>query len=295
MRIVSVGEVLWDVIEGEEHLGGAPFNFAAHATRLGHEVRFISAVGQDERGKRVLERMSALGMDAEFVSTTVGRETGVVTVELKQGQPKFTIHRPAAYDYPRLDEQQLAKLSAWQPEWIYFGTLAQMSVPVRQLTKDVIGNCGSARRFYDVNLREGCHTQELVRELLAEADVLKLNDFEMNAVGEVIGWRSGSAEEFSRAMVDLAALEGVCVTRGERGCTLLLDGVFVEHDGFRVTVADAVGAGDAFAAALVHGIGERWPVMQIAAFCNGVGALVASRRGAIPAWSVDELGSLRQT
>ena len=47
LRIVSIGEVLWDVFDNSEKLGGAPFNFAVHASRLGHKIAFVSAVGDD--------------------------------------------------------------------------------------------------------------------------------------------------------------------------------------------------------------------------------------------------------
>ena len=80
MRIVSIGEVLWDVIGNREYLGGAPFNFAAHASRLGHTVFFVSAVGRDERGGRVLARMSEMGLSTRYVRALKTYPTGVVTV-----------------------------------------------------------------------------------------------------------------------------------------------------------------------------------------------------------------------
>ena len=54
VRIVSIGEILWDLIGQSEYLGGAPLNFAAHARNLGHEVFLVSGVGDDERGRRAL-------------------------------------------------------------------------------------------------------------------------------------------------------------------------------------------------------------------------------------------------
>src|ERR1035441_4042020 len=99
LRIVSIGEVLWDVFEDSEKLGGAPFNFAVHASRLGHEVTFVSAVGDDVRGDRALRRATELGLRADFIQIARGAATGTVLVLVDSaGQPDFTIRRPAAYD-----------------------------------------------------------------------------------------------------------------------------------------------------------------------------------------------------
>jgi len=108
MKIVSIGEILWDVFPNAEHLGGAAFNFAAHARRLGHEVEFVSGVGDDERGRRALARAEELGMSTRFIRVIPGVPTGIVSVEIDPGgQPAFTIHRPAAYDYADFDREDL--------------------------------------------------------------------------------------------------------------------------------------------------------------------------------------------
>ncbi|MCP5114514.1 MAG: carbohydrate kinase, partial [bacterium] len=82
--------------------------------------------------------------------------------------------------------------------------------------------------------------------------------------------------------------EAVCVTRGSAGCSILIGDEFAESPGRRVMVADTVGAGDAFAAAFLHGLGAGWPAAEIGEFANRVGALIASREGATPAWDLAE-------
>src|SRR5690348_12240543 len=110
-KLVSIGEVLWDVIGADEHLGGAPLNFAAHCVQLGNECHFVSAVGHDDRGRRALERIRAVGVKTDFIFTTRDHATGHVTVELTNGQPTFTIHRPAAYDFATITDAQLSYLT----------------------------------------------------------------------------------------------------------------------------------------------------------------------------------------
>jgi fructokinase len=273
MTILSIGEILWDVFPDTARLGGAPFNFAVHAHRLGHRVIFLSAVADDERGRAALGRAAELGLTTEFIQVAAGRPTGSVSVRLDaEGHPDFTIHRPAAYDCLTLDERQLARLAELRPDWIYFGTLYPMEGHAREVLRSVMDAVPGARRFYDVNLRRGCYTPELVRELLALAAAVKLNDDE--------------AELFP----DLGAAPSVAITRGEKGCLVRIGNDRAECPGYPVKVADTVGAGDAFAAAFLHGLAAGWSAARTGDFANRLGALVASRAGAVPAWSPAELG-----
>jgi fructokinase len=294
VKIVSIGEVLWDVIGEKEHLGGAALNFAAHASRLGHTVFLVSAVGRDERGRRVLERMSQLGLSTRYVRDISSHPTGIVTVELNAaGVPRFTLHHPAAYDAPELSAGEIAELLSPAPDWIYFGTLFQMSPQARQLTYRLIDSHCGARLFYDLNLRKDHHTVPLLRELMGRGQVVKLNEEEAIAVDQMFGRDSRSLEEFCRADCAEFSWQTACVTRGEKGCALLMNGEFVEAPGYSVKAEDTVGAGDAFAAALVHGLSLKWPAPEIADFANRVAALVASRPGGTPAWTIEEALALR--
>src|SRR5919108_3848375 len=135
MNFISLGEVLWDVVGEAEHLGGAPLNFAAHAAKLGHDPYLVSAVGTDERGNRALSRIRALGLSTEYIHSLPNYPTGYVGVTLHDGgQPCFTIHRPAAYDFTELAPDQLKQLALTTPAWVYLGTLAQTSSIVRSTT-----------------------------------------------------------------------------------------------------------------------------------------------------------------
>ena len=295
VRIVSIGEILWDVFGETELLGGAPFNFAAHARRLGHEVLFLSAVGDDPRGRRALAAAGELGLSTKFVRAVADQPTGFVSVRLDPaGQPEFTIHRPAAYDCLEVGEDDLRQLAEFHPGFVYFGTLHQMDPRVRSATQRVLAAVPGARRFYDINLRANSYTPALVRELLRQANVVKLNASEVASVEGFLGWPRAGFEEFCRGASKQFGWDAVCVTRGEQGCAILLDGVYAEVEGYPVQVADTVGSGDAFAAAFLHGLGQGWPAAGIGDFANRLGALVASRPGAIPEWTLEESGGMKR-
>jgi fructokinase len=289
MKIVSIGEVLWDAVGEKEHLGGATFNFSAHARRLGHEVYFVSGVGKDGRGRRILERMEAMRLSTRYVRVAPEAATGLVTVHLGTGgQPQFTLHRPAAWDYPELSDQEIQELVSPPPDWIYFGTLSLITERVKSLTLRIIQAAPGSKTFYDINLRPDSYNRPLVRELLSRARVVKLNDQEVREVDTMLGGHNSTLERFCRNHAREFGWEAVSVTRGAQGCALFMGGKFLEAPGYQVAVKDSIGAGDAFAAAFLHGYASGWPAPEVADFANRVGALVASRTGAIPDWKIED-------
>jgi len=298
MRILCVGEILWDVIVPAEHLGGAPLNFGAHAQKLGHEVFPISAVGNDERGERALHLLRQRGISTEFVQIIPGKPTGTSEVELNlDGKPTFAIVRPAAYDFVDLSASDLARLAQLQPDWIAYGTLFHMSAQALASTMRLFQALPAAKRFYDINLRDENWNLVAVEQLSSQATVVKLNDSEAECLDASFDAEAGidAIEGFCRRWIDRFHCEIVCVTCGDRGCAMLKDGEFTKLPGFHVEVADTVGAGDAFSAAFVHGLSEGWTAPQIGRFANGIGAVVAGKAGAIPDWSLEEVRTLMQS
>lgn len=290
MRAISIGEILWDVKPSGEFLGGAPFNFAYHLSRLGHDVSFISAVGDDERGRRALEHLAHCGMDRSFISAVASHPTGWVDVEFDpNGQPDYVIHRPVAYDFPALDEDRMQKVVARGVDSIYFGTLQQMSDDARALTERLIEAAPHAHRFYDPNLRKNSFTPDLVRKLLQRATIVKVSEEEAVRITRMFGDEFVNNESFCRAFSERFGWEAVAVTRGAEGCALLVRKDYAEGKPHTVKAVDAVGAGDAFSAALLHGVVTGWPAAQIAGFANRVAALIVSLPGAVPDWQLADL------
>jgi fructokinase len=293
MHLVGVGEILWDLIGVSEYLGGAVLNFCVQSARLGHRVSLVSAVGDDPRGRLALCRARDLGLSTRFIRTVPDHPTGIVTVTVDAaGQPSYIIHRPAAYDFAALEEADFVALSDPPPDWIAFGTLHSMHSNARQLVRAVVERFPHARRFYDINLRRDSYTPELVASLFELAHVVKLNDVEVGMVGRMFGRPRTTLEGFCRTYAARIGWQAVCVTRGGEGCALLIGDEYLEVSGYHVTVADTVGAGDAFAAALLHGIQAGWSPREVADFANRLGALVASRSGGVPDWTAEELRAL---
>jgi len=282
VRTVVAGEVLWDCFPDSRRLGGAPLNFAFFLYQLQHSPLLVSAVGTDGPGTEARAAIAALGLDATFVRSTDRHPTGRATVRLGPGdETAFTIDRPAAYDAIDLTAADTAHLADWNPAWLYYGTLFPSCPRGREVLHTLLGALPEAFRFYDVNLRPGFESPELVRELLQAADVVKLNERELSRLAEWFELPS-SPEEFCREGARRFQWRAAAVTLSARGCAMLVDDGYVEAPGLVVDVVDAVGAGDAFAAAFMHGIVSNWPVAHIARFANRAGALAVCARGATP-------------
>lgn len=294
-RVIAVGEILWDVFDTEEHLGGAPLNFSVQAARLGHHVELLSAVAKDDRGRKALALAEQLPVSTALISVVDAPPTGHVTVTVDDdGQPDYVIHRPAAYDALSLTADALSSFVAQPPDWIYFGTLLQTNAAAHAVTKQLLESAPTASRLYDVNLRRDSYSRELLAELLPLATILKINVDEVAEVRRLFGEPSSDLSSFAHTYADRYGYKGICITLGADGCYLYWDGREMQSPSYPVVPRDTVGAGDAFTGAFLHGVINEWPIEKTADFANRVGALIASRPGAVPEWSSDEAWALRR-
>ena len=286
-----LGEVLWDVFPDSTRLGGAPLNFAAHVRRMGHAPLLFSAVGNDDLGRQAVREIQSLELDTSLLQRTERYPTGCAGVSLDAlGQAAFRIERPAAYDALTLSTDEIQTVQDRSPDWLYFGTLFSSRREARAILFELLELVPDAVRFYHLNLRPGFESPALVRELMEQADVVKMNQDEMCAIHSYLGLPAETGT-FCAAAAARFRFRAVCVTLGSRGCAVFANGQYHEEPGCSIEVADTVGAGDAFAAALLHGLASQWNLAEIARFANRVGALVASKPGAIPDWTPAEVGA----
>jgi len=297
MKILSVGEVLWDVFGDVEYLGGAPLNFSVASQRLGDQAALLTAIGNDERGIRALKDIHALGLTTTFVQHVSGHPTGTALVNSDQDRNTvFTIDRPAAFDFLVIDAPTLDRAARFAPDWLYFGTLAQSNPNTDIELIRLVESLPNTKRFYDVNLRTGHWNLSLVKKLSSVADVLKLNQQEAQLLFELTHQHSTyDLEAFCHHWSSAYNISTICVTLGNNGCVIFTDNALSFFEGFRVEVVDTVGAGDAFAAAFLHGLSAGWPVEKNATFANALGALVVGRPGATTDWTIEEVYALARS
>lgn len=282
MLVVGLGEVLWDLFPEGKQLGGAPANFAYITNLLGDRGIIASRVGHDALGDEIQQRLGTLGLEASYLQSDSARPTGTVRVRVDQdGQARFEITDMVAWDF--LEWTPAWESLAQQADAICFGSLAQRSPASRETIHKFLGAArpGTARIF-DVNLRQAFYSAKVLSESLKFADIAKLNAEELPRVVELLGIPHHGEQPSAERLRFAYGLKLVCVTRGARGSLLVSESERHEHPGFRVQVADTVGAGDAFTAALVHHFlrGAGLAAMNEAA--NRIGAWVASCVGATP-------------
>jgi len=292
MKLLSYGAILWDIIEGDEHIGGAPFNLAAHAAKLGAETHFMSAVGRDELGRRAREWIRRCGIYDKLVKDT-DQPTGVVDVKLDaDGVPDFTIREPAAWDYITVTDEEVDWIKEQHFDCFCFGSLEQRQPVTKATLRRVLEACRFEWVLCDINLRMDYYDRERVEYCVKECNILKLNDEEAVKVAQMLDL--GLSEEAAcRRLREQYHVEIVCVTCGAEGCRLHTSEGVTDCPGRQVKVADTVGAGDAFTAAFLVKICEGASSQEAGDFACRLGALVASKRGAIPEYDARTMNDER--
>lgn len=281
MTVVGLGEVLWDLLPAGRKLGGAPANFAYHAQALGARGVVASCIGTDALGREVTESLERLGLTVAYVTRAADHPTGTVEVKLdERGHPSYTIIENVAWDFIPCTEQLRAL--ARRCEAVCFGSLAQRCPTSRGTIRSFLQHTPpGCLRVFDINLRQHFYDYAVVSDALASATVLKLNDDELPAIGELLGL-SGSERDLMEQLATAHDLGLIALTRGDRGSMLLSADDCVEHPGFQVDVADTVGAGDAFTAALTVGLLRGLDLERISVAANRLAGFVCTQSGATP-------------
>lgn len=279
-KVVGIGEVLWDLLPSGPQLGGAPLNFAYHARQMGAEVRVITRLGKDSRGREILRRFEEMNIDVATVQLDDQLPTGAATVSIDGDSPQFTINNNAAWDALCVSEEALdAALGAGA---ICFGTLAQRRESAASVIQRLVAATpGKSLRVFDVNLRQGFYSREVLEASLEIANVLKLNDHELAILSPMFELKGDVAQKIEQ-LARRFDLQLVALTRGEKGSLLYRLGAWSDLPGRRTEIVDTVGAGDAFTAALVMGLLQQFALEEIHRIAADVAGFVCSCPGATP-------------
>ncbi len=295
--VVGLGELLWDLFPSGKQLGGAPANFAYITALLGDSGIVASRVGDDRLGQEALWHLKSCGLDVNRVQRDLCHPTGTVKVAVdSKGQPEYQITEKVAWDFMEFSEDWISL--ARSAHAVCFGSLAQRNSVSRSTIRAFLSALPSfAIGIFDVNLRQSFFSPEMLRDSLRHAKVLKLNHQEFPRFLDLLQCplRDSQRSDISAArwLCGEFSLRLVCITRGVNGSALVTADSHHEHPGFSVKVADTVGAGDAFTAALVHHAlrGSSLAMMNTAA--NRMGAWVASQEGAMPPADPEVLAEVR--
>lgn len=279
-RPIIYGEVLFDCFpDGHSVLGGAPFNVAWHLHGLGLQPQLLSSVGDDARGKTVLQTMAEWGMDTTGVQVNAQYPTGQVAVSLDQGQPSYDIVTAQAYDHIHA-EQVLAQAADTAPALIYHGSLALREAASRH-TLVALLQATASPVFVDLNLRAPWWQASLIDDILQRASWLKLNDEELCQITGNSLSADADLPAYARELLQQYGLHRVVVTRGEHGAFIVSQDGVIEGNPVPVArLVDTVGAGDAFSAVIIAGLLLDWPLQLTLDRALAFASAVCQQRGA---------------
>ena len=281
-KVIGIGEVLWDLMpDGQKQLGGAPANFACHASSLGAVGQVVTRVGADSLGREVLRRFQEMHLAQDTVQIDNDKPTGTVAVELdKAGVPRFTIREAAAWDRLALTEAAYSRVR--EADAICFGSLAQRSGVSRETIRELLAAApATALRICDINLRQPFYSREIIETSLQLANVLKLNDTELLVLDEMFGLGKSPQQQIER-LAQVFSLQVVALTRGAQGSLLYQGGQWSEQLPQPMRVVDTVGAGDAFTAALALGLLSKMSLDDIHILAAELARYVCTQAGATP-------------
>ncbi|HEU4554840.1 MAG TPA: carbohydrate kinase [Chitinophaga sp.] len=290
-NIICFGEMLWDILPQKELPGGAPMNAAYHLQKHGQQVAVISKVGKDSYGERLLALLKDNGITTAYVQQDALQATGKVLAQpIGEHDVQFNILFPAAWDF--IEWQPSLGPLLQQAQYLVFGSLAARNAVSRSTLEKALS--WKIKKVLDINLRPPHYDPALIKMLLSNCDILKLNQAELELISSWLGAASAPEEQVGM-LAHAYRIQTIVVTMGARGALLYMNGRFYSHPGFRVQVADTIGSGDAFLAGFLSSLIKGRSPEESLAIANATGALVASRSGGCPAYHVQEVSALLET
>ncbi|HAZ57798.1 MAG: carbohydrate kinase family protein [Bacteroides graminisolvens] len=280
--IVGMGEALWDVLPEGKKIGGAPANFAYHVSQFGFDSRIVSAVGEDTDGTEIMDVFQKKAL--KTMIARVPYPTGTVQVTLDAvGVPCYDIKEAVAWDnIPFTDE---LKSLALNTRAVCFGSLAQRSQVSRDTIKrflDAMPDLDGSLKIFDVNLRQGFYTKEILCDSMSRCNVLKINDEELVVISRIFDYPGIDLQDKCWILLAKYNLKMLILTCGTNGSYVFTPGVVSFQETPRVAVADTVGAGDSFTAAFTSAVLAGKPVQEAHKLAVEVSAFVCTQSGAMP-------------
>ena len=280
--VVGIGEALWDLLPEGKKIGGAPANFAYHVSQLGLSSCVVSAVGEDSLGSEILDNFSAKGLCTHIA--TVPYPTGTVQVEIDQvGVPQYVIREGVAWDNIPFTPDLMAL--AQRTTAVCFGSLAQRSSVSRATINRFIDEMPKEKDtliVFDVNLRQGFFSKEILDQSMKKCNVLKINDEELIVISRLLGYPGTDLRSKCRVLLDRYHLRMLILTCGVNGSHIFTPGDISYQATPEVEVADTVGAGDSFTAAFVASMIRGKSVAEAHKRAVEVSAYVCTQAGAMP-------------
>lgn len=281
--IVGMGEALWDILPEGKKIGGAPANFAYHVSQFGLESCVVSAVGNDDLGREILDSFKEKKL--QCLIETVPYPTGTVQVEVDgAGVPQYRIKENVAWD----NIPFTGKLEALARRTcaVCFGSLAQRNAVSRETIGrfiDAMPKSKDTLIVFDANLRQEFFSKDILDQSMKRCNILKINDEELVTISRLLNISETGFQDRCETLLKRYGLKLLILTCGAKGSFVFTPAGTMFFDTPKVKVADTVGAGDSFTATFIAGLLKGVPVAEAHQRAVEVSAFVCTKQGAMPA------------
>jgi len=278
-KVITIGEILWDVFPEGKKAGGSSMNVALNLHKQSIESDFISAVGNDDNGQELIDFLRLSHFPTDLIQINPTLQTSTVVVQLDENhQATYTIKQPVAWDDIKINDKNIEAVK--QADALVYCSLTCREEKSKNTILELLEN--AKIKIFDINLRAPFYEKNLIGVLLNKANILKINEDEIVWVKESFKLTGNTNEQILKQLSSQFNIEIICLTLGDKGACVLKDGKLYQHAGYKVQVADTVGAGDAFLATFIACYLQGYPMETILDNACKVGAFVASQVGANP-------------
>lgn len=288
-RLPRPGETITGQQFDHAEAGGKGANQAVAAARLGARVTFVGRIGADDRGRALLRRLAAEGIDVRHVVRDPRSHTGLAQISVDASGEKQILVAPGA-------NQRLTAADVRRPA--VARAIARAHVLILQFEVPLAANLAAAR----IARRAGVpivldpapaleHLPSAISHrlsaLLRTITVLRANEHEAEALTGIRVTNRQSAQKAAEHLLEKFGLRAAIIAAGKGNLAVWREDASTIHAHWlprlKVKAIDATGAGDAFAAALAVSLAENEPLPDTAHFANAAAALATTKLGAQPA------------
>jgi len=281
---ICYGEILWDVLPDGPQPGGAPLNVAYHLNKMGVPTSIMSKIGNDGNGERLVGLMNTWGINLQFLQVDTMYPTSEVLAKMNGNEVSYEIVFPVAWDFIAKNQNVQSAISP--STYFVYGSLASRNDTSRNTLFKLLET--DAIKVFDINLRPPFMERDLLKILLEKADIVKLNQAELELVQIIFNGPLSTEASQVKFIRDRFNVGEVVITKGESGASYYTTTKGYHLWGNEVKVTDTIGSGDSFLAAFIANHYLKSSPEIILKNAIAMGAFIATKKGGCPDYEIQE-------
>ncbi|KQT35475.1 ribokinase [Chryseobacterium sp. Leaf405] len=290
--VVCFGEVLWDIFPNGSKAGGAPFNVAYNLHKMGIDVKMLSKVGNDDLGKKLIQQISQWGITTDYIQIGEKNPTSTVIAKIDEhNEANYEIVKDVAWDYIELLPEHKELIS--NADAFVFGSLSARDEKTKETLLQLLEY--APLKIFDVNFRPPFVDTELIKMLLFKANIVKMNQAEMNIILSFIDEEYRNIEDSLLIIANHFNTKEIILTKGSEGAEYFFNNKQYQFNALPIKIDDTVGSGDAFLAGFVSKRIKNESPEEIMKQAVSLGAFITSKSGACPHYDYEEFEKLKET